>query len=198
MPVKINAVGKRYGRLVVLHEGPKTRVGVESRVQWVCRCDCGNEATFIGSNLRAGHAKSCGCLSPDRRKWTAKDLAYLREWYGGKSCLEIGDYLGRTARAIALKAFQAGISAHPTIVSPADEADYFSMIHEIAGEAGLNPAKAMASLKRGYPHIRAQAWQRLRERRLTYKYISAISGFDHSTIMHAVGRLAERQREAVE
>lgn len=192
MPSKINAVGKRYGRLIVVREGPKTRVGVESRVQWICRCDCGNEATFIGSNLRAGHAKSCGCLSPDRRKWTAKDLAYLREWYGGKSCLEIGDYLGRTARAIALKAFQAGISSRQTVVSATESADYLSIIQEIAASAGLSPSKAMSSLKRPYPRVRAQAWQRLRERRLTYKHISAISGFDHSTIIHAVMRLAER------
>lgn len=28
---------------------------------WLCRCDCGTERVVIGSMLRNGHSKSCGC-----------------------------------------------------------------------------------------------------------------------------------------
>lgn len=47
------APGTRFGRLTVIScEGSKV----------LCRCDCGNEKTFIKSHLLNGHSKSCGCL----------------------------------------------------------------------------------------------------------------------------------------
>ncbi len=30
--------------------------------RWLCDCECGNRATFIGGNLTSGTIKSCGCL----------------------------------------------------------------------------------------------------------------------------------------
>lgn len=38
-------------------------------VQWLCKCDCGNEVVVLGTNLRSGKTKSCGCLS---RELTSK------------------------------------------------------------------------------------------------------------------------------
>lgn len=32
-------------------------------VQWLCKCDCGNEVAVLGTSLRSGKTKSCGCLS---------------------------------------------------------------------------------------------------------------------------------------
>lgn len=63
---KMDLTGQRYGRLVVLHEVPKT--GVNSR--WLCRCDCGNEKSIIGHSLRIGATRSCGCLNAERRAET--------------------------------------------------------------------------------------------------------------------------------
>jgi hypothetical protein len=33
---------------------------------WRCRCDCGNETLALGSQLRNGRHKSCGCLKRER------------------------------------------------------------------------------------------------------------------------------------
>ena len=58
MPSKINVVGVRFGRLLVLRDGDP----VAGRRRVVCRCDCGTIKAVDPRALRAGHARSCGCL----------------------------------------------------------------------------------------------------------------------------------------
>jgi len=58
MPHKKDETGNRYGKLVVVGE-ERTR---SSRcIRWRCRCDCGNETIVLGTSLRFGLTKSCGC-----------------------------------------------------------------------------------------------------------------------------------------
>ncbi len=64
----IDETGNKYGLLTVLYRGPNSKDG---RVQWHCRCDCGNEVDVIAKNLRSGNTKSCGCYkrnNPGMRK----------------------------------------------------------------------------------------------------------------------------------
>lgn len=57
---RIDISGLRYGRLLVIsYHSP----GENGGSRWLCRCDCGNEAKVIGSNLRSGSTRSCGCLA---------------------------------------------------------------------------------------------------------------------------------------
>lgn len=51
-------IGNRYGRLLVIAEGPKNNHGQRT---WMCKCDCGKECVVNGSDLRRGHTTSCGC-----------------------------------------------------------------------------------------------------------------------------------------
>jgi hypothetical protein len=55
---KLNLVGQRFGRWVVLAEGGRTPRG---QVRWRCRCDCGVEKDVDGGSLRNGKSTSCGC-----------------------------------------------------------------------------------------------------------------------------------------
>jgi len=59
---KINLVGKRFGKLIVLEN-----VGVDKKHNslWKCKCDCGNTIITIGRSLTSGLTKSCGCISRD-------------------------------------------------------------------------------------------------------------------------------------
>lgn len=60
MSSKIQMIGKRFGHLTVIAEGPKRDGSRETR--WICKCICGKITTSIdGSNLRSGRTKSCGC-----------------------------------------------------------------------------------------------------------------------------------------
>ena len=63
--------GKRFGRLTILHA--VTEDG-SKRVQYVCRCDCGNEIRARLSAMKSGLVQSCGCLIKDFGKQKAHDL----------------------------------------------------------------------------------------------------------------------------
>lgn len=58
MGTKLNLVGQKFGRLTVIRENGKTKQG---DYKWHCKCDCGNEKTYVGMRLRLGKTKSCGC-----------------------------------------------------------------------------------------------------------------------------------------
>lgn len=61
-------IGKRYGRLVVLSEGPiiESKSG-KKRSSLNCICDCGKEATVSTKRLKDGTTSSCGCYHKDRQ-----------------------------------------------------------------------------------------------------------------------------------
>lgn len=59
MAVLIDETDKRYGRLLVLRRDGSDGRGM---ARWLCRCNCGEEVTVIGTALRYGRVQSCGCL----------------------------------------------------------------------------------------------------------------------------------------
>ena len=56
--VRIDLTGQTFGRLTVM-----AYIGSSL---WRCECTCGNEALALGSQLRSGRHKSCGCLKRER------------------------------------------------------------------------------------------------------------------------------------
>lgn len=55
-----NLVGKKYGKLTVIAKHPE-KVGKNRRIQWICKCECGNKRNCITYSLNSGKAVSCGC-----------------------------------------------------------------------------------------------------------------------------------------
>jgi len=51
-------IGQRFGMLVVVAQAESSATG---KRRWVCKCDCGNVHTVIGSSLIQGSTVSCGC-----------------------------------------------------------------------------------------------------------------------------------------
>lgn len=61
--MKVEMIGKRFGRLTVIEEAGRVSGG---QITWICRCDCGNMTKPIsGSRMRLGRTRSCGCLSKE-------------------------------------------------------------------------------------------------------------------------------------
>lgn len=58
MPPKINLIGQRFGRLVVISEARNKQ---NKRFCWECECDCGNITFAYTHSLLSGRVKSCGC-----------------------------------------------------------------------------------------------------------------------------------------
>lgn len=74
----IDMTGKRFGRLTVI--GRSEHRDSTTAVYWDCKCDCGTIKPIRGTTLRAGRAKSCGCLFEEKRKAgiTKKDIVGQR------------------------------------------------------------------------------------------------------------------------
>jgi hypothetical protein len=62
MTRKLNLLGLRFGRLIVLSEHDQKTKGGGAR--WACACDCGRSTVVAATNLRGGQIKSCGCIRP--------------------------------------------------------------------------------------------------------------------------------------
>jgi hypothetical protein len=66
MPKCLELTGQVFGRLTVI-ERAEDYIATSGAHHscWVCRCECGNETTSHGNNLKRGDTKSCGCLSKE-------------------------------------------------------------------------------------------------------------------------------------
>src|ERR1700674_3702590 len=69
MPAIIDLIGRRFDRLVVVKRADSKR--------WECLCDCGTVKAVLGSALRRGETKSCGCLRKDKGRSRIVDLTGL-------------------------------------------------------------------------------------------------------------------------
>lgn len=66
--------GRKFGRLLVISKGEKTRHGYK----WNCVCDCGNKISVLTTSLNSGNTKSCGCYAKERaREANLKHGAYI-------------------------------------------------------------------------------------------------------------------------
>lgn len=87
---RLDLIGQRFGRLLVLAEGPRGHQpnGLIYRT-WKCACDCGQIIAPRTGQLRSGNSKSCGCLTRDTTRarnlkhgCAATRTAEYRTWKG--------------------------------------------------------------------------------------------------------------------
>lgn len=60
---RIDIVGNKYNRWTVISYAGKNRHG---NVMWECKCECGTVKAVMGSSLKGGKSKSCGCYNVER------------------------------------------------------------------------------------------------------------------------------------
>lgn len=72
MSKKIDMMGKRFGKLLVVEQAESSSSG---QARWVCKCDCGNTTITLGHSLRSGRTLSCGCTRNEK-------IANLRKTHG--------------------------------------------------------------------------------------------------------------------
>jgi len=79
MSKKLDLVGQRFGRLMVIREA-----GINKRqnTMWECLCDCGNRKIIWSASLKNGDTKSCGCLKIE----TLKKLLTIHGMDGTRFC----------------------------------------------------------------------------------------------------------------
>lgn len=67
-------VGRRYGKLLVLAESPRTARRHDHRRSWICACDCGTFCIGQTDRLVCGAIKSCGCIHAERMRNSRQKL----------------------------------------------------------------------------------------------------------------------------
>ena len=60
MGIKVDLLGRTFGRLTVIHEAGRSSSG---KVLWLCECQCGRMRTVVSNNLQTGASESCGSCS---------------------------------------------------------------------------------------------------------------------------------------
>jgi hypothetical protein len=58
----LDLTGKRFGRLLVIEDAGRNRLGC---ALWLCHCDCGNDVVISSRSLQVG-TQSCGCLRVEK------------------------------------------------------------------------------------------------------------------------------------
>ena len=58
-------IGKVFGRYTVVRVA---ETSIDKHKSYVCKCACGNERIVVGTTLRIGTSRSCGCLSAELAK----------------------------------------------------------------------------------------------------------------------------------
>jgi hypothetical protein len=77
---KVIAIGDRFHRLVVSGEGPS----LNSRIRYLCRCDCGRTVLVVSYDLRH-KTKSCGCARRGHQNYKSHGMsasAEYKAWQG--------------------------------------------------------------------------------------------------------------------
>ena len=80
---KIDLRGQPFGKLTVLRENGRDK---HNKVLWLCRCECGNEVTVRGSDLRSENTTSCGCYQ--RESHTKHGMCKTRLYYVWRGMLQ--------------------------------------------------------------------------------------------------------------
>ena len=90
----IDITGQVFGKLTVMYRSENTSKG---QARWHCKCECGNECDVVGTKLRNGHTKSCGCYQKQQAtKATYNNL--LSQTYGLLTVIEDAGFGGRSSR----------------------------------------------------------------------------------------------------
>lgn len=63
----VDLTNQKFGRLTVLcRDKEKEKQHIDRHAMWRCKCDCGNEVSVVGKDLRQGKTQSCGCLQKEK------------------------------------------------------------------------------------------------------------------------------------
>lgn len=119
MTTAVNIKGQTFGLLTVIDRSTSARYpGGDTKTQWLCRCECGNEVIVRTDFLRMGASRSCGCRQGQRYDEVGYMAVHntLRAEYGPASeydcvdCSEAADewsYEGEGTHSEDLSLYQA-------------------------------------------------------------------------------------------
>jgi len=118
----IELLGKKFFRLTVIKKVDNPQ---KSGTAWLCKCECGNEHTATGINLRRGQVRSCGC-------WARENNSFK------KSALPRGE----AAKNYVLSRYKTAAKARK-LKWDIDKELFFSLIQERCHYCGRVPSQVL-------------------------------------------------------
>lgn len=76
-PTVTDLTGQRFGNLTVVSFAGQTPRWMS---MWLCKCDCGREATVQSGNLKNGHSTTCGCVKTRLGKYGPHTRSTVKIW----------------------------------------------------------------------------------------------------------------------
>jgi hypothetical protein len=86
VPTKLNLLGKKFRKMLVISEAPSIKIRGSMQTQWLCRCDCGVEQLISGGYLTDQRGRG-SCVSC-RRASRLRNLGLSDDEVGFRRCLE--------------------------------------------------------------------------------------------------------------
>jgi 5-methylcytosine-specific restriction endonuclease McrA len=85
MPKYCKLENTKFGKLTVIRRENKKKWG---EFYWFCQCDCGKHRLVLGSRLKRGLTKHCGCapISKVRKGYKDRELTLWKKVYASMSC----------------------------------------------------------------------------------------------------------------
>lgn len=77
----LDLTNKKFNRLTGIKPTEK-RAG--NKIIWLFKCECGNECEAVGTEVKSGHTKSCGCWNIERTTQMGKSNKTHGHASGGK------------------------------------------------------------------------------------------------------------------
>jgi hypothetical protein len=90
-PKRLDLVGQRFGMLLV-----KLKIKSDNKAtRFLCLCDCGKTKVIVGSELKRGNNKSCGCNRTPRTTYEYRDHPLYDVWKGMKARCKSEKHISR-------------------------------------------------------------------------------------------------------
>jgi hypothetical protein len=129
----IDLAAKRFGKLLVLTKA-ETKGNIEHRIQlWNVRCDCGKEFKTLGTRLRNGKTKSCGCA---RQKNDPPFNAIFNTYKKNKRALKFKLTKSQVREITSSNCHYCGVSPQRVSVSQAGDVYVYNGIDRVDNKKG--------------------------------------------------------------
>lgn len=191
MPIAKQLIGQVFGRLTVVSRSGS----ISGRVNWLCKCECGNTHEAVSHALTSGHTKSCGCWRDERNASTPMNHGHASRRKGISPTYRTWQAMITRCTNVSVKSFQdygargitvyAGWLVFENFLSDMGEKPAGTTLERIDNEKGYGPDNCKwATKKEQARNTRANKFVDYKGQRMTQAEFAETVGRNQSTVSY--------------